>query len=107
MQRARALPFLTLLCLRARFGSRRTFGSDEFRPLPEGLVQLGDVAEIDVLVLHGRDLSGGEGFIVSVHGKPASPSTIRAFTLRTVTQNAAHVVHPEAARSVVPALPTD
>ena len=44
---------------------------NEFRPLPEGLVQLRNITEVDVLVLRGRDLSGCEGFIISAHGKPA------------------------------------
>ena len=55
----------------------------------------------------GHDLSGSEGFIVSAHGKLAFPSTIWTFALRTITQNAAHVVHPGAVRGVVPAFPTD
>ena len=33
----------------------------DFRPVPELLVQLRYVSEIDALVLHGRDLLGREG----------------------------------------------
>ena len=41
-------------------------GFDEFRLLPEGLVQFGNIAEVDMLVLGVRNLGGSEGFIVSV-----------------------------------------
>lgn len=42
---------------------------DEICPLPEFLVQFGDVAEIDVLVLHLRELLGSqEAIVVSAHG---------------------------------------
>lgn len=45
-----------------------------FRLLPEFFVQLGDVAEIDVLVFHRRDLLGSHGAIVlSAHGRPSFP----------------------------------
>ena len=39
---------------------------DEFRLLPEGIVQFGNIAEVDTLVLGVRNLGGSQGFIVSV-----------------------------------------